>query len=802
MKTNKTLWAASLVSILANTAGAQTANPGSTSSNATAPATNGDQLAEIIVTAQRRSEDVQHAALAIDVVSTQALSLEGATRATDLQALVPALQISESGNGTQSLYLRGVGSQTGNGYQDPAITFNVDGVSIARPSSMTGVFYDLNRVEVLKGPQGTLYGRNATGGAINVVPNLPQIGVDSAEVAVTAGNYGDVHPEVAVNYAATASSAIRAAFTYDSHSGYQTDGTGDADTYAGRLQYLFQFSDDLSVRIAGDYAHDGGRGPSGTLVAIQNPFTGAFTPSPYGRDVGSFDPRYSAVLENQYSFISGRFFEPIPGVPLADDDFRGVLSEITWHNPIGTLTAIPSFRDATLNDFSAPSGYGSYDTEHDRQESLEIRLASENTGLVRWLVGSYYFHESIDAIYQFNFQALGPIQDVNTSTLSKASFARITFAPLDDFRISAGARYTDDRKSFDGVANQFVNVCLVPSPIPACPASPLLPTASNLPAQISQLGLYPYVPNSVYGSTLPGTANTIYSLGIKPIDDVQTYTRVTWHAGLEYDLSENSLLYANWDTGYHAGGFSFAEIKPTYAPETISAYSIGSKNRFLNNTLQLNIEGFFWHYNNQQIPHGGTDLDGSYAFYTDNAGSSTIKGFEVGLQYLVAMHTMLSLDTQYLGAIYNQFTYQVPAGGTNTAPVTSCPFSQTDATHYTVNCAGRTPLQSPKWTGNVGIQQTVEIGDYSMIGTAGARGQSASFFAFELLPSEEQKSYAEGNLSLGFEPTKGPWSVTAFVNNITDRRPYGLGYYNSTMGNIGASVGPPRTEGVRAAYKF
>jgi iron complex outermembrane receptor protein len=155
-----------------------------------------------------------------------------------------------------------------------------------------------------------------------------------------------------------------------------------------------------------------------------------------------------------------------------------------------------------------------------------------------------------------------------------------------------------------------------------------------------------------------------------------------------------------------------------------------------------------------------------------------------------------------LGAAYNHFTYQTPAGGFNPPPVTSCPFAQTDAKHYTVNCAGKTALQSPRWTGNVTVQQTLVVGDYSLIGEIGAHAQTDSIVGFEMLPVEVQKTYAEGNASLSLVPSHGNWSVMAFVNNFTDRRPYGISYYDSVMGLIGAGVGAPRIEGVRATYKF
>jgi iron complex outermembrane receptor protein len=766
-------------------------------------ASGADQLEEIVVTALRRSEDVQHAAVAVDVISPSALALMGATRATDIATLVPALQISESGNSQQSLYLRSVGTFSANSYSDPAVAFNVDGIAIGRPSSMTGVLYDLDRIEVLKGPQGTLYGRNATGGAINVQPNLPKLGVTSVDTGLSVGNFGEVHPEAALNLPIGESSAARLALTYSRHSAYQSDGSGSANDYAGRGQYLVQPNDDLSIRVAVDFAHDGGSGSEGTLVALQNPFTGVFTPSELGRDVGNQDPRVGALLGRQYSFISGRFLEPIQGDPNTNNRFWGAMSEVDWHTPIGTLTFLPAYRKSKLEDLTTSFSFGSIVDENDSQTSLEVRLASENKGLIRWLVGGYYFHESIDAIYQFNLEALSPIQDLNTGTLSKATFARLTFAPIDQFRISTGIRFTDDRKSFDGAAPVLLSVCGTTTPIPACPAAPLIPPATSIGSIISQLQLFPIIPNALYGSALPGAHGSVFPYVNIPIDQSTDFTRVTWHAGLEYDLAPDSLLYASWDSGYHAGGFAFATIKPTYAPEFISAYSVGSKNRFLNNRLQANFELFYWKYTNQQIPHSGTDPDGTAVFYTDNAGSSTIKGLEASAKYLVTSHTVLSLDAQYLSAIYDNFLYQTPAGGTNAPPVTGCPFVQSDATHYTVNCAGKTAQHSPKWTGNVGIQQTVDVGAYALVGDLNAHAQSQNMTGFEMIQSEVQKSYTETNASLALmQGNDHHWSVTAFVNNIEDKRPYGSTYYNGTMGTVGATVGPPRTFGVRGRYAF
>ena len=792
MKLKMTVWAAAGAVALSGVSGAQvTSSPAGV-----------DTLEEVIVTAQRRSEDVQHAALNVDVIGQQALSLTSATRATDIASLVPSLQISESGNGQQSLYLRSVGTFSANAYSDPAVAFNVDGVAIGRPSSMTGVLYDLSRVEVLKGPQGTLYGRNATGGAINIVPNPPKLGDTSAEIALSVGNYAAVHPEGYANFALGESSAARVAFTYNRHDGYQSDETSDAKGFGGRLQYLYKPGDTFNIRLSSDFAHDGGRGTGGTIMALQNPFTGAVTASPLARDVGTTDPRSTALIAGQYSFIAGRFYEGIQGAPSTDNDFWGVNSEINWLTPIGTLTVLPAYRHAKIDVMSTGFAFGSSAKESDRQTSVEARIASEDSGMFRWLLGAYYFDENITADYQFNQQALSPIQNFDTGTKSNAGFLRLTFAPWDAFRISGGVRYTEDKKALNGASRILISACAVQAAPPACPNAPLTPRADSIDSLIAQLHLFPIFPNALYGSTLPGAQGSVFPLVIKAIDKDAKTTRITWHAGVEYDVAKDSLLYASWDSGYHAGGFAFAEIKPTYAPEYISAYSIGSKNRFLNGKLQLNAEAFYWKYTNQQIPHGGADTDGAYVFYTDNAGSSTIKGAEVAVKFLAASHTMLNAEVQYLSAVYDAFTFQTPAGGTNQPPLTGCPFGQTDATHYTVNCAGRTAQQSPRWAGNVGVQQTFDIGNYSLIGDVNAHIQSDSVVGFEMIDVETQKSYAITNVSLTLVPAGEKWSLTAFGNNLGDERPFGTAYYNSVMGVIGAGVGAPRTFGVRGAYKF
>ena len=764
---------------------------------AATPATQDTAIAEIVITAQRRQESAQKAALAVDVLSIANLDRDGVNRASDLTQEVPALNISESGGGQQSLYLRGVGVETGNSYADPAVSFNVDGVAVARPSSMSGVFYDLARVEVVKGPQGTLYGRNSTGGAINILTNAPRIGVTGGGLTLSGGSHDAFHADGYANIAVNDVSALRLSGTYSRHDAYQTDGSGDQNSYAGRFQYFIKPTNDLSVRLMADYAFDGGHNVGGTLLGVINPFTGAITPSPLRRNVGLQDPAVGRILDNQFNFISLSDVGPIQGKPFLKDSYWGVTSEINWNTRWATLTVIPSLRAADLDNLSTAEGYAGLAKEHDQQGSVEARLASPNEGLVRWLLGGYHFNEKVHARYNFDYIALSPYQHFHTNTTSDAAFARVTIAPADRFRVSGGIRVTHDRKELHGESDILLALCGAQ----ACPTTPGIPPALDFAQAAESLGLYQVGPN-FYLSTQPAAKNNFFITKQIRLDDRQALTKVTGHAGVEYDVGPQSLLYANWDSGYHAGGFSFSVGKPTYRPEHLDAISIGSKNQLFGRRLQVDMEAFYWRYRDQQISHTALDPDGTTVFIVDNAGSSTIKGVESSVVYKPAGGWLFNVDVQYLDARYRKFTYQTPAGPTAAPPVTACPYALTDSTHYTVDCAGFTPLYSPRWTGNISVSKSFNVGRNMLVLQASTHVVSMSTVGFEMLSIERQKAYEQSNVALTFGPASERWSIGAFVNNIENVRPYGTVTYQSVANIFASTVGPPRSFGVRAQTRF
>ena len=230
-----------------------------------APQENG--LNDIVVTAQRRSENLQRAAIAVSAIGGDALRDANITKPTELTTVVPALQVATSAGPYSLFYLRGVGNFNGNALSDSAVAFNFDGVYVGRPSSTTGFFYDLDRVEVVKGPQGTLYGRNATGGAINVIARKPELDKIGAEATAEYGNYNALRLDGAINLPLGDIAAIRAAGIYVKHDGYMKDGTDRQDDLGGRLSLRVEPSTNLSINVVGDYFRQRGTGPGGDVVA-------------------------------------------------------------------------------------------------------------------------------------------------------------------------------------------------------------------------------------------------------------------------------------------------------------------------------------------------------------------------------------------------------------------------------------------------------------------------------------------------------------------------------------------------------
>lgn len=759
------------------------------SANTSADETATSGLEEIVVTAQRRQESLERAAIPVTAMTGDSLAKAGVTDVQALTNMVPAVQIA-TGSGPYNLfYLRGVGSFNVNPLSDAAVSLNLDGVPISRPSSTSGLFYDLERVEVLKGPQGTLYGRNATGGAINVITRSPQLGATDGEFTADFGNYDSRKFSGALNLPVGETAAVRAAFSTSDHQGYLSDGTDDDKGAAGRLRALVEPTSDLTINLGADYYHQGGRGGGAAIVQGDLP----------NNRIGNTDPRSQAIYSSTLYFPAGSFLPPLPEFAHADNNYWGVNGSLDWKTPIGNLTVIPAFRHSAINYDSPESGLYVIETTVSKQSSVEARFASSEDQPLRWLVGTYYLDESDRTALDYDSQFNLSHQRLDLPLTSEAAFGRLTYAIVDRFRLTGGVRYTRDRKSIEGDGSSSNILCFAAlttgNPL-ACAGTPGFPYSNIPPPQVAASIAAGGAPIA-YGTT----GATVLSTPVN-VHESETFTKTTWRAAAEWDVAEHSMFYASVETGFKAGGFFFANLNPTYKPESITAYTLGSKNRFLDNRLQVNGELFLWKYKDQQIALIDQLSDGETTLATENVGRATMKGFEADSLYALTASTLLGADLQYLDARYDQFSYLVPNLGA--VPVANCPNSSLGA-FYAVSCNGRVAPESPKWTVALNGQQKLPLGPAgSLVLDLSAKYQTASYVGVYYLDSQLQQSYWLGSGQLTYEPVSTAWSVTAYVANIGDTLIKTDAFAHPIAGAalVSTSLYPPRTYGARFNVKF
>lgn len=793
-----------------------------------APAADEDQgLAEIIVTAQKREENLQRAAVAVTAVDSETLARAAVTDASQLTNLAPALRINTAFGPTPTFYVRGVGNFVANVQSDTAVVVNLDGVAIARPTGVNGMFFDLQRIEVLKGPQGTLYGRNATGGAVNLITVQPKLGEVSGFADFSYGNYDAVKANAAINVPLGENAAVRIAGMLSKRDGTYSDGQGDEDLKAVRATLFAELSDAITLTVSADYAHQDGRG-NGTTAEGLNP----------DDRIGLFDPRANQALYNRpvnpapfpfsaagFNGLSGAVLQPasnVPGLtPYLNNDFYGIRGQIDIDTSVGTVSFLSSYRRADL-DFLAITGPAARVKDRDEQTSAELRLVSPQGNPLQYIAGLMYFNERVHSENNFNFQTVAFYPTFNTKTDSYAAYGRLTYNVTDQFRVSGGLRYTSDHKSIDSISYTTRVVCpgfldgTPPGSAPytvngPCVGSPLLPSTFALPAGFNPGGtnganIVPFPGGGVIDTNYVGANGAFLQILTEPNAGDRTFKKLTWRAAVEYDVGPASLLYASVESGYKAGGFYASPDKNHnfFNPETITAYTIGSKNRFLNNRLQLNIEAFWWEYKDQQFSHfiSVENPAGSGRFQpvfgTENIGTTRLRGVEIEMRAKVASNTELDGTVQYLDAKNTDFVYF-----SATPPTTGCPFTPATGGGFTVNCSGTTPANAPEWTLQGGITQHVPLGNAGeLMLRLNTRYQSSIYAGIELLPSQVQKGYFTSGAQVEYRPTENI-SVTAFVDNIENKDAIGYATAHPFAGNqIFYVLQMPRTYGLRVGYKF
>jgi iron complex outermembrane receptor protein len=374
-------------------------------------------LEEVVVTAQKRSENVQNIPVAVTAVSAESLTKQGSANLQALQGSAPNVEINSS-NAATGVAIRGIFSTNDGPQGDPAVAFHVDGVYLGRPQSTGGLIYDIAQVEVLRGPQGTLYGRNATAGAINVITAKPVFDYAGA-VGAEYGSYNQYGVNGMVNLPLGDKAALRLAMRTLKRDGYAADNkSDDQDSRAYRGQLLIKPTDDLSILLAGDYDLRKGVGPAAYKLAVPG-----------------VDERSTNLLN--------------PGAHIRNKN-QGVHAEVNWDLGLATLTVLPAYHELDLDNLYA-SDRRIQLNQKAKQHSLEVRLASKPDQTITWILGAFYWDE-----LQSSFQTLlAPPTSVQfgypmIDAYSRALFGQATWHVTDKLRLTGGLRYTADQKKQNG----------------------------------------------------------------------------------------------------------------------------------------------------------------------------------------------------------------------------------------------------------------------------------------------------------------------------------------------------------------
>ncbi|KEQ52327.1 TonB-dependent receptor precursor [Sphingobium chlorophenolicum] len=705
---------------------------------------NATAIEDIVVTAQRRSERLQDVPVAVTAASAAKLAAVGIASTQELTVVTPGLSMPQTAGYSQPR-IRGIGSSTNGPGQEPPIATYIDGVYLAAAPASLLTLNNIDRVEVLKGPQGTLFGRNATGGLIQVVTKDPSE-KPTAAFNLSYAKYNDITADAYVS--GPIADAFRAdlALHYETQqSGWGTNlGTGNpAGTlphdFAGRAKFLFEPGADTSIVLAVDYADRVSRRDVQKLDerlfqgTFNNPLFGG--PFPQG---GKYDINNNIDPENRLKA-------------------KGVSLHIKQELGGATLQSITAYRDTkfdiNLDIDQTPIKYIQlFASSRMKQFSQELQLSSDSSGPLTWTGGLYFYHaDDSNNPLQVDFPptAVSPVPfapvsirtDSKMRTNSFAGYAQGTYEFLPETRLTLGGRFTYERKHSEGGEDFIVG------------------------GAVAQHTTFP----------APGIVDTIKA------------NRFTYRIALDHKFTPDILGYVSYNTGFKSGGYNLsAPTNPPYKLETIKAAEVGLKSDLFNRRLRLNMAAYHYDYGNLQVGRYFNNVQTVY-----NGAKAEIYGVDLDGEVIVAQGLSLNGGFSYIHAEFKSFPladYIVPCEG------------QTPTPGHVVTCsaAGNRLPFTPKTTFNIGADYKVDVSFGTLEAHATYYRASSVFAAPDNVATEP--AYDLVNASMGWTDLSGQLSVKVWGKNL------GNSYYATSMLEANQGViranGAPRTYGVTLGYKF
>lgn len=800
-------------------------------------------LEEIVVTAQKREQNLQDVPIAVSAFSGEQLQEAAVKDIFDLQNSAPGLQsVQEQSNSSSGFRLRGIGTSGQNFGLESAVGMYVDGVYRARQSSMISEMIDIEAVEVLRGPQGTLFGKNTPAGAIlfrTVAPSFEQ----DAYVSVTAGNYGQLNASAAGNLTLIDDVlALRGTLFSSQREGtIDVDGFGsnelnDRNREGARLQALITPYDDLTIRVIADYSNID-ETCCGVLVSQDNITVAGGAPGSDAIIAGLMGTVYPG--DN-----TGDFETSLNFLPESNSRDRGLAVDVSWDlNDQYTLNFISGYRkfnsisrvDADFSDVDLLA------TDNDAQSttfSEEIRLdyAGDNLNFV---VGAYYFQQDLNLDYALSggddlnaFTFLGGVNDFVAGTAalggfgvptasaqafvpdmvashsakqeheSWAIFGQFDYNLTETVILTAGIRYTEEDKKMTTVFSE--------SWTPSAPAFAPLDFARAENALTAADGgnfvplndLLAADPTHFNNYVNPGWGGYLFA-GFTPRDNINTELddeQITGTLKLSWLVNDDTMVYASYGTGYKSGGTNTDRIAagfdPVFDAETSESFELGIKTELPDHALRINAA---LHYTTVDDFQANTFV--GTGFVLQNAGEIESYGGELELFWMPVENTEVSLNYAYSHAEYAEFEN---AGCQIATPEhTGIPEPRQPGTNACDRSGDRIAL-NPEHAANLGIKQMFSLadgidayvyGEYTFL--------SGLVMGNDNDPLKEQKDYGLLNLRAGLEFVESDMALTFWGRNVLDEE-----YKGSTFdaplqdGKLLTAPGAPRTYGITLNKRF
>ncbi|WP_374414463.1 TonB-dependent receptor [Novosphingobium colocasiae] len=717
-------------------------------SDAPAQGQNGqEQFEDIVVTASRRSETILKTPIAVSAYSGDKLRAAQTVSLTDLVGPNPNIQIGNSYN-SANVAIRGIGNGSSiNAGSDAGVSIQVDGVYMAQPALTLSTFLDVARVEVLRGPQGTLFGRNATGGAVNIIPNEPtrdvhygvdvRTGIDPGQINTSGYVSGPLDASGTWTARLSAQQTYNRGFTKNLSTpepypaGYSNNlaksrapsRLDDADNQSVRGQIKWEPSDSFNARLLVEYQRDHSNGPATFLEGTPDP-TQPLPAILVGQSTGSVKKREVYANEG-----------------LRRVEGKNVNLTLNWALGNGDLKALGSYADTKIHNIQDGDGTDALHTYSDFKNKThqyygELLYTSDAALPFNYIIGTNYFHEKLQQDISVPISLLPMPVDLGAkiNTTSYAFFGHAQYALTSKAKLFAGLRYTHDKKVDLDDYNSYVGI---------------LPRQSTSSSQ------------------------------------------VTYEVGASYAFSNTLDAYAKYATGYKGGGFSAGGLAPAFDPEKNTNLEAGLKGWFFDHRLQANIAAFHMKYNNLQV----NQINGA-STQVVNAAKATIYGIEAETVIRPIEALRFEVSGAYLHATFDRFRTGDPARpdlGT----------VDPDGTRR-FDLDGNDLPQAPRYSISAGGYYDVPVSSGKV--TLGARydWKSRLYFSEFNIPVSSQSAAGKLNLSLNYESDDKRITASLFAKNITNKQ------VKSNVIVVSALIGslalgqyqPPRQIGASFGYHF